>query len=393
MEIKNKQRLSLSIYFFMAGFGFATWASRIPTIKILFDLNEAQLGNLLLTMPVSSLIGLPISGWLVSKFDSRLPLLVSFMLFSLSLGLIGFADNLVLLVTGIFLFSFCMRILNISMNTQSLTLQKAFPKKIVGSFHGLWSTGGLAGVVFSTAMIAFQIPMSLHLSLVAIICFIISLFVYRFLLGNDRSSKGNKLKFGKPDKFILYLGIMVFLAALCEGGMFDWSGVYFKEVVGAEVFTLGYLIFMVFMALSRFFTDKLIETVGMKKMYVISSSFIISGLGLMIIFPFFWPALLGFSFVGIGVAAIIPMTFILAGTSDKYSAGMAISIITTYAIVGMLLGPPLIGYLAHLFNLRVSFILLLVAGLMLIPVSRLFFIHQQNNDRMQLHVKNSKLCL
>lgn len=366
----------------MAGFGFATWASRIPTIKILFDLNEAQLGNLLLTMPVSSLIGLPISGWLVSKFDSRLPLLVSFMLFSLSLGLIGFADNLVLLVTGIFLFSFCMRILNISMNTQSLTLQKAFPKKIVGSFHGLWSTGGLAGVVFSTAMIAFQIPMSLHLSLVAIICFIISLFVYRFLLGNDRSSKGNKLKFGKPDKFILYLGIMVFLAALCEGGMFDWSGVYFKEVVGAEVFTLGYLIFMVFMALSRFFTDKLIETVGMKKMYVISSSFIISGLGLMIIFPFFWPALLGFSFVGIGVAAIIPMTFILAGTSDKYSAGMAISIITTYAIVGMLLGPPLIGYLAHLFNLRVSFILLLVAGLMLIPVSRLFFIHQQNNDRM-----------
>lgn len=376
MDIKNKQRVSLSIFFFMAGFGFATWASRIPSIKFLYDLNEAQLGNLLLTMPVSSLIGLPISGWLVSKFDSRIPLFSSFIFFSLSLALIGFANNLLLLVSGIFLFSFCMRILNISMNTQSLTLQKSFPKKIIGSFHGLWSTGGLAGVGFSTLMISMKISMPVHLLVVASFSLISSLFIYNYLIRNDRSSQGNKLRLGKPDKFILYLGILVFLAALCEGGMFDWSGVYFKEVVGADVFTLGYLTFMIFMALSRFLTDKLVEVIGMKKMYFISSAFIVSGLGLMTGFPYFWPSLIGFALVGIGVAAIIPMTFILAGTSHKYSPGMAISIITTYAIVGMLLGPPLIGYLAHLFNLRISFIFLLIAGLMIIPVSKLFFIYR-----------------
>lgn len=376
MDLKNKQRVSLSLYFFMAGFGFATWASRIPSIKTLFDLNEAQLGNLLLTMPVSSLIGLPISGWLVSRFDSRLPLFTSFIFFALSLALIGFAGNLIYLIIGIFLFSFCMRILNISMNTQSLTLQNSFPKKIIGSFHGLWSTGGLAGVGFSTLMISLNVSMPTHLVIVAASLLICSFFVYRFLLKDDRSTRGNKLKLGKPDKFILYLGILVFLAALCEGGMFDWSGVYFKEVVGADVFTLGYLIFMIFMALSRFFTDKLIELIGMKKMYLISSMFIASGLGLMTGLPYFWPALVGFALVGIGVAAIIPMTFILAGSSKKYSAGMAVSIVTTYAIFGMLLGPPLIGYLAHIFNLRISFVFLLIAGLMIIPVSRLFFIYR-----------------
>jgi MFS family permease len=376
MDLKNKQRFSLSFYFFMAGFGFATWASRIPSIKTLFDLNEAQLGNLLLTMPVSSLIGLPISGWLVSRFDSRLPLFTSFIFFSLSLLLIGYANNIWFLITGIFLFSFCMRILNISMNTQSLTLQNSFPKKIIGSFHGLWSTGGLAGVGFSTLMISLKVSMPTHLAIVSASLLICSFFVYRFLLRNDRSTRGNKLRLGKPDKFIFYLGILVFLAALCEGGMFDWSGVYFKEVVGADVFTLGYLIFMIFMALSRFFTDKLIELIGMKKMYIISSVFIASGLGLMTGLPYFWSALAGFALVGIGVAAIIPMTFILAGSSKKYSAGMAVSIVTTYAIFGMLLGPPLIGYLAHIFNLRISFIFLLIAGLMIIPVSRLFFIYK-----------------
>lgn len=360
----------------MAGFGFASWASRIPSIKLLYELNEAQLGNLLLTMPVSSLIGLPISGWLVSRFDSRVPLFSSFISFAISLAIIGLANNLWLLIAGVFMFSFSMRILNISMNTQSLTLQNSFPKKIIGSFHGLWSSGGLAGVGFSTLMISMKISMSVHLLIVAGTSLLASLFVYRFLLKNDRSSRGNKLRIGKPDKFILYLGILIFLAALCEGGMFDWSGVYFKEVVGAEVFTLGYLIFMVFMALSRFLTDKLIEHLGMKQMYIISSVFIAAGLGLMTALPYFWPALIGFAFVGIGVAAIIPMTFILAGSSSKYSPGMAISIITTYAIVGMLLGPPLIGYIAHIFNLRISFVFLLIVGLMIFPVSKLFFIYQ-----------------
>ncbi len=364
----------------MAGFGFATWASRIPTIKTYFQLNEAELGNLLLAMPVSSLIGLPISGWLVSRFDSRFPLIVSFIFFCLSLNLIGMADNIIALVTGICLFSFCMRILNIAMNTQSLTLQRSYPKKIVGSFHGLWSTGGLAGVIFSTFMISIKVPMWMHLMMVSGLGIVAASVVYSFLLDKDKASQGNRLRLGKPDKFILYLGIMVFFAAICEGGMFDWSGVYFKEVVGEDIFTLGYLIFMVFMALSRFFVDRFIESIGMAKMYILSASLIATGIIMMIIFPFFWPAIIGFSLVGTGVAAVIPMTYILAGTSSKYSAGMAISIIVTYGIAGMLLGPPLIGYLAHLFNLKISFLLLLIAGLMLVPVSRLFFQHQKREE-------------
>ena len=380
MESIKNQRISLSLYFFMAGFGFATWASRIPTIKMEFDLNEAQLGNLLLAMPISSLLGLPISGWLVSKFDSRFPLQISFILYVISLALIGMAGSLLAIIVGICLFSFCMRILNIAMNTQSLTLQKSFKKTIIGSFHGLWSTGGLAGVGFSTLMIKFNVSMFTHLIVVAVFSLIISLFVYRFLLKKDRAKEGNKLILGKPDKFILYLGILVFFAAVCEGGMFDWSGVYFKEVVKEDLFTLGFFIFMAFMALSRFFSDKIIERTGMKRMYVLSSSFISAGIFLMIIFPYFWPAIIGFSLTGIGVAAIIPMTFSLAGTSKKYSPGMAISIIATYGIIGMLLGPPLIGYLAHLFNLRVSFILLLFSGMMLIPISQLFFRHKKGEE-------------
>ena len=373
MELKQKQRIALSIYFFLSGICFASWASRIPTIKDFFNLNEAQLGTILLAMPISSLLGLPISGWLVSKFDSRVPLIVSFIFFSIALTCIGFATTTFLLVASVCLFSFSMRILNISVNTQSITLQKKFEKRVVGAFHGLWSTGGLVGVAFSTLMVKMGISIQMHLLTISIIGLIIALVTYQFTIKDDKSTTGNKLIFGKPDPFILYLGILIFFGAICEGGMFDWSGVYFKDVVKEDIFTYGYLMFMTTMALSRFFCDRLVVKFGLQKMYIISALLIASGIAISVIFPFFWSALLGFCFVGFGTAAIFPVTLSLAGTSKKYSPGMAISIVTTYGIVGMLIGPPLIGYLAQAFNLQNAFILFIIIGLMFIPVWRAFF--------------------
>lgn len=373
MQVRNKQRIFLSIFFFLSGFCFSSWTSRIPTIKELFDYNDAELGTILLFMPVSSLIGLPFSGWLVSRYDSRLPLAAGFVMLSMAIVCIGFAPTTVLLVVSICLLSFSFRILNIALNTQAITLQKQFQKKINGSFHGLWSSGGIAGVGFSTFLVGFDIPMSIHLLIVGLVTFVATLYARRFLLRQDRAPSGNRLALRKPDPYIVYLGLVVFFAAICEGGMFDWSGVYFKEVVGVEIFTWGYLFFMICMALSRFASDRLVEAFGMPRTYVGSACLIIAGIALAVLLPVFWTSVLGFCLVGLGTASIIPMTYTLAGHSVKYSPGMAISLIATYSIVGMLVGPPLIGYVAHAFSLRVSFVLFAFSGFMLIPISRMFF--------------------
>jgi MFS family permease len=370
---KNRQRFFLSVFFFLSGICFSTWASRIPTIKATFGFNEAELGTLLLCMPISSLVGLPISGWLVSKFDSRMPMTFGFVSLALSLIFIGFAPTTFTLIVAICCFSFSMRIMNISINTQALTLQKLFEKKINGSFHGLWSTGGIAGVGISTFFVARDIPIHWHFMIVAVVAILVALYSYRFLIRNDRTSTGNKLSLARPDPYIVYLGLMLFLTAICEGGMFDWSGVYFREVMNEELFTLGYLSFMISMALSRFASDSMVERIGMPKTYLVSGAFIFLGIMLAILWPSFWPAMVGFCLVGFGAASVIPVTFLLAGQSKKYSPGMAISIITTYSISGMLLGPALIGYIAHAFNLRAAFVTFAIAGLLLIPVSRLFF--------------------
>ena len=378
MDLLNKQRFSLSIFFFLSGISFSSWASRIPTIKAALGLNEAELGSILLTMPISSLIGLPFSGWLVTKLDSRIPLTVGFLVNATCLSFIGFANTTSTLVVAIFFYALSMRILNIAMNTQAITLQKQFDRKINGSFHGLWSTGGIVGVGFTTLLISLDITIIPHLIIVTAIIILTTLFAYRLLLRNDRSASGDKMTFGLPDPFILYLGLLVFFAAICEGGMFDWSGIYFQQVINVKIFTSGYLVFMAFMAFSRFVSDIIIQKIGMAATYVLSAIFIFCGIGLAILLPSFWPAMFGFSLVGFGVAAVVPMTYTLAGTSQKYSPAMAISLIATFGIVGMLTGPPLIGYLAHAFNLKLSFIAFALAGIMLIPISQLFFRWKNN---------------
>jgi MFS family permease len=375
MTNKKQNRRALGYFFFLCGFCFSTWASRIPNIKNTFDMNDAELGSFLFILPISSLIGLPLSAWLVSKFDSRYLLLFGFLLFLFALFGIGVSSQIEFLIVAVAFFALGLRAINISMNTQAIQLQKLYTKKINGKFHGYWSLGGLCGLVFATLAIDQNISMAYHLGTVAFISLLIVSVVYFYLLRNDREATGNKLQFGKPDKFIFYTGLVVFCAAVCEGGIYDWSSVYFKEVVNAELFTLSYLVFMISMTISRFFTDRIIMKMGMSNLFLISAIVVILGITILILFPYFYTALLGFFIAGLGVASIFPMAFLLAGQSKKYAPGMAISIVGTYSTLGVLIAPPLIGYLAHIFNLNYAFLFFICAALFLIYFSKKAFFY------------------
>ena len=126
LEKRQKQRIALSAYFLLSGICFSTWASRIPTIKDNFNLDENTLGNLLMVMPASAIIGIPLSGWLISKFDSRIPLQVASFTFLLSLLSVGFAPSIWFIVASLVVFSISLRVINISINTQSISIQEKF---------------------------------------------------------------------------------------------------------------------------------------------------------------------------------------------------------------------------------------------------------------------------
>jgi len=373
MQFLIKQRIGLSSFFFLAGLTFASWTSRIPNLKIALDLNEAELGTVLLAMPVSSFLGLGLAGWLIEKYESRWPLFWSFIFLCFCIILIGNADTVFSFTISIFLFALANRILNIAINTQAINQQNLYPKKLNGSFHGLWSVGGIAGVGLTTVMVANDIGISTHFYFISTAVFLSTLAMFNILLKNDKNKSASKIIWKKPDPIILILGLIILLSATVEGGMFDWSGIYFKDVVNVEVFTMGYFIFMTCMAISRFTSDWFIHKLGMQQMFILSALAIAFGICLAVAFPVFPIAMIGFSLVGIGTASVIPMTLTLTGNSTKYSPGIAISLVSTFAMIGVLMAPPLIGFLAHILGLRISFIFLIIAALLIIPTSKKFF--------------------
>jgi MFS family permease len=370
---QTAHRVSVSVFFFIYGVGFSTWASRIPDIKDAHGLNDAELGTLLLVMPFSTLIGLVISSWMNRNFDNKPPMLISMFIQTAALISIGMASNIFALGISLFGMALAFRIGGIAMNTQAVLLQRSYNKPINGSFHALWSFGGIVGVGLTSLLINFSISLTTHLLFTAIALFIISIITYKYLPSDGKPKAGLELKFGKPDKSLFLLGLTIMFASFCEGGMFDWSGVYFKEVIKVEVYTAGYFTFMFCMALSRWYLDKIIVKVGHKNIYTFSSILIVSGVLLSTSFPFFIPAMVGFAMIGIGAAVVIPTTFLLAGDSNKYSPGLSIAIVSTYSIIGMLIGPTFIGFLSNAYGLRLALLFLAFTGACILPISKWYF--------------------
>jgi len=63
------------------------------------------------------------------------------------------------------------------------------------------------------------------------------------------------------------------------------------------------------------------------------------------------------------VASLIPVSYSIAGRSKLYSPSVALALVSTISFFGFLIGPPLIGFIADLFDLKVSFILVALNGI------------------------------
>ena len=61
MEERTLQRIrrANAVYFFISGFGYSSWTSRIPGIKESLKLNDAHFGTLLFMMPVGLILTMP----------------------------------------------------------------------------------------------------------------------------------------------------------------------------------------------------------------------------------------------------------------------------------------------------------------------------------------------
>ncbi|WP_421945076.1 MFS transporter [Pedobacter sp.] len=363
----NRIRLAVSLFYFGQGIAFASWASRIPDIKHTLNLSDGELGSILLALPLGQLVTMPISGRLVTKYGSKKILTITAPLYVLALSNLGLASASWHLAAFLFLFGIVGNMCNIAVNTQGSEAEKLFGRPIMTSFHGAWSIAGFTGALVGLLMVNLHIVPYHHFWIITFLIWLNVFLNHKHLVpGKGAKSERKPKLFTMPEGSLLQLGIIGFCSMATEGAMFDWSGVYFKEIVKAptSLVILGYASFMVMMATGRFVGDKIIESLGRKRTIQISGLIISSGMFLSVFLPYIVPATIGFMLVGVGVSSIVPTVYSVAGKNGKVAPGIAIAMVSSVSYLGFLMGPPLIGYISALSSLQYSYAVIGIFGLL-----------------------------
>lgn len=360
----RKSRIAVAFFFFMSGFGFSTWASRIPTIQQQLHLNEAQLGAVLFALPAGLLLTLPFTGFLLRRFSSRYIMIIGALLFNVMLCLTGFTQQIWQLVVVLFFFGCSRNMFNISVNAQSIGVQALYNRPIVSSFHGIWSVAGFAAASLGSLMASISLAPSWHFLMVGSTLTVCTAFFYKHTVHQRPQPHERKTAFQIPDASLLKLGCICFASMAIEGTMYDWSAIFMKKAVHAPkgLATAGYAMYMVAMTLGRFTGDFISNKLGTKTMLKYSGLLIFVGLIMAALLPYPVTAALGFMMTGFGVSCVVPMIFSMAGSMKGKSSGPAIAGVSTVGYFGFLVVPPTVGFIAEQFNLRWSFGLIAMLG-------------------------------
>lgn len=364
----NRIRWAVSMFYFGTGLSFATWASRIPAIKADLQLSDGELGTVLFALPVGQLIMMFFSGKLVTRLGSERILPFATLLYAFSLTNIGLAQNAWQLALALIAFGICGNLTNISVNTQGVYSEGLFKRAIMSSFHGMWSLAGFTGALVGLGMLALNYTTYRHFVIVAIVVVLLVIINFKYLIkAKEKVHPEKKKKFRKPDMSLVLLGVIGFCCMASEGIMFDWSGVYFKDIVKApgSLIIIGYTSFMIMMASGRFLGDHLINTFGRKTVMQINGALITLGLYLAVIFPDIITCTIAFMIVGLGVSTVIPTLYSIAGKHPTIPTGEALTAVSSVSFLGFLIGPPVIGHISELFGLRYSFAFIGMFGILI----------------------------
>jgi MFS family permease len=356
-EIARRARLTDTLVFGIVGALFATWAVRIPAIRSSLGLSAGEIALALVGLACGSLVGLPLSGVLVSRYGSRRLIRVGLCVYCGALVLVALSSSLVALIAFVFVFGFGKGLIDVAANTQGVRIETAYSGQIMGSFHAMFSGGGLVGAGIGAVATAIGLSVQLHFTIVSATLLIIGLVASRWLLPNDRTTDAGQT-FALPSRTLAGFCAIGFSALFIEGVVNDWSAVFLESVTGASagVAALGFAAFSLMMMVGRFSADHAVETVGSQQFLRIAAVIAAAGVALTLVAQTA-VSIIGFGLLGVGLAGIIPVTLSMAGNYDPETpTESAVAAVTTAGYGGFAIGPVVIGTIAEATTLRVAFV-------------------------------------
>lgn len=356
-------RTALTLFFALDGFLFAGWVVRIPAIKHQTGATASTLGLALLGVSAGAVITMMLTGSLCRRYGSHAVTVVCGVLLSLSIALPAQTGSALTLGLVLLLFGAAYGGMNVAMNSAAVDLVTAMRRPVMPSFHAAFSLGGMAGAGLG-GLVAGSLSPATHLFALTGVGLLVTAAVGPVLLGSrkaapppveqhtDTSERPRRMSPGAR-RIVVLFGVIALCTAYGEGALAEWGALHLSQDLNAApgLAAAGYSLFALTMAIGRLSGTTLLERFGQTRTLVAGGATAAAGMLLGALAPDVRLTLLGFAVAGLGLANIFPVA---VGRAGALAGPSGVAAASTLGYGGMLLGPPVIGFLADWFSLPVA---------------------------------------
>ena len=385
ITIATRARNGLWATIFFMGIVSMAWVARIPEIRDANGLNNGQLGLILLASTIGALIGAQLAGRLVHSYGTKAVIRVAIIIMPVGLILMGLSTSPLTLIAGLFIMGLGYSSMDISSNTQAVVIEKLMGRRVMSSFHALWSSGAFATTVLGGSIAKHVTPRA-NLVGVGIACFFLFIPAVRLLLpstldehdGGDEETQAKIPLFGKSVLPLWGMGIGLLGGLIAEGASSDWGAILLRDDMGfgIGVNASAFAVFSLAMITARFLGDRTLDYFGPRKTVLYGGYLGGLGLGLGIAIgvplstshPLVALVIvnIGFACAGIGIGPMFPAYILAASEVPGMASSVAIARVGVIGLFGYFIGPSVTGALAQLISLPVAMtypvLMLILAG-------------------------------
>lgn len=360
-EVPTAARVSTAVAFGLQGFMLAVLLTQLPQFKDDLGFSDSLVVGAVVGVSVVAGVGSVLAEQLAKATSSRTTLRVGLFVIAVAALVIAVSSSTAAFLAAFAFYGIGLGVVDAAANMQAVSIQHAYGRVILSSFHASWSVGAIAGALFVSACSGLDLAVAPCVSIAAAVVAIGCALIGPRLLhtGHQRPTDESTAPLSIPLWPFLALGAAMVLFYAIDFGIGNWSALYLKEVLLSDAGTaaLAMAAYQITALISRLTGDHWVRRFG--EIAVVRVGAVISVVGLLIVVLAQAPAvaIAGFLVVGLGAPVVAPLCFSAAGRlapPDRTDAVIARINLFNYA--GTVLGGAVIGGIAWASDLRIGFV-------------------------------------
>ncbi|WP_257902277.1 MFS transporter [Saccharothrix obliqua] len=370
-------RLAVFAVFLFNGVALLSWAARMPALAAQVGATEATLGLALLGASIGLAVTAPIAARVCAAVGARRLIVIGAAATVVTMPVLSFTTTPLNLGLTLFVMGACNASLDVGMNVAAVAATRALDRPLMPQFHAGFSVGGLIGSLGAAAAAAADMDLRTHLLTVSVVGALAMAAVIRSVPGatGEPASTDTTPVLRRPLLWLL-AGITVF-SAIAEGATADWSALFFvrERALSDAAAAAAYAGFSIAMAVARLVGEPIQRRMG--PYWLLAGGAVVAAAGIagtvLISSPV--AGFVGFALAGLGLAFCFPVVMDLAGAAGRRADGTGgereIGLVTTVAYTGFLIGPPVMGAIAHAASLTIALGCIAVVIALIVPTTLL----------------------